>query len=274
MKFPLLRILNRSLVSHAFVLLAIMTAMTFTTVAQGTRGDASPEADAANLDQCRNGNPPETCTGNNWVNGNVGSQNSHYRERDFISYRMLFTGLSAGTNVVVIGYDRIHSGVNAIDYLGDFNKTETDANPCSGVTGVNYTCNTAVITDYELAPIEPLLASHVPPIPQIPGGFTFWGATFNTAPVFVPCGTSNDTLVRCVRIEFTPNTGVTNPVLAWGGHIAWRGEWGAGQSAGGISGSPYHMRLIELNGSGGNQDRSLSAEAVSGPGSLRIIKTV
>jgi len=34
------------------------------------------------------------------------------------------------------------------------------------------------------------------------------------------------------------------------------------------------MRLEELNGSGGNQDRSLSADAVFGPGSLRIIKSV
>src|SRR5688500_16258588 len=34
------------------------------------------------------------------------------------------------------------------------------------------------------------------------------------------------------------------------------------------------MRLIELNGQGGNQDRSLSADAVFGPGSLRVVKTV
>ena len=274
MKFPL-NILHRSLVSHAFVLLALLVALTLTTVAQKSDGGAIvPEADAADLDQCRNGDPPEQCTGNNWVNGNVGSQNSHYAERDFIAYRMKFTGLSAGPNVVVIGYDRIHSGKNAIDYLGDFNYTETDADPCSGVTGVNYTCVTALWKDYELAPLEPELASHVPPIPQIPGGFTLWGATFDSAPVFIPCGTSDDTLVRCVQITFTPNAGVTNPVLAWGGHIAWRGEWGANQSAGGISGSPYHMRLISLNGSGGNQDRSLSADAVFGPGSLRIIKSV
>src|SRR5581483_7267050 len=37
-------------------------------------------------------------------------------------------------------------------------------------------------------------------------------------------------------------------------------------------GSPYHMRLGALNGSGGNQDRSLSAEAVIFPASITIIK--
>ncbi|MES2088834.1 MAG: hypothetical protein V4532_02440, partial [Pseudomonadota bacterium] len=39
-----------------------------------------------------------------------------------------------------------------------------------------------------------------------------------------------------------------------------------------ISGSPYHMRLVDLDGSGGNQDRSLSADAVTFPGSITIIK--
>ena len=61
-------------------------------------------------------------------------------------------------------------------------------------------------------------------------------------------------------------------MLAWGGHIATRQDWGAGNSAVAISGSPYHTRLIDLDGSGGNQDRSLSADAVIFPGSITIIK--
>ena len=53
-------------------------------------------------------------------------------------------------------------------------------------------------------------------------------------------------------------------LLAWGGHIASQIDWGAGNSAGSISGSPYHMRLINLdNGSLGNMDRSLAAAAVA-----------
>ena len=50
------------------------------------------------------------------------------------------------------------------------------------------------------------------------------------------------------------------------------GDWGSGNSAGGISGSPYHTRLISLDGSGGNQDRSLSAAAVAAPqGALLVM---
>jgi cysteine-rich repeat protein len=58
-----------------------------------------------------------------------------------------------------------------------------------------------------------------------------------------------------------------------GGHIARGDDWGANQSAGGISGSPYHMRFIELcvpdrrgiNCKGGNQDRSMSIGTVVAP---------
>src|SRR6185503_3117005 len=64
----------------------------------------------------------------------------------------------------------------------------------------------------------------------------------------------------------------TNPVMAWGGHIATRLDWGLANSAIAITGSPYHMRLVDLNGSGGNQDRSLSASAVFFPVSFTIVK--
>ena len=77
---------------------------------------------------------------------------------------------------------------------------------------------------------------------------------------------------KSARISLTFNATVANPVLAWGGHIATRLDWGANNSAVSISGSPFHTRLIDLDGSGGNQDRSLSAEAVIFPASVTIIK--
>lgn len=268
MKFPLFSISNKTIVAHTLVILALTLATAFTAAAQKSGGwSFAPENDSATLEQCRNGatGSPEQCTGNRWTTGNAGSSNSHWEERQFISYRMLFGGLSAGSQTVIIGYDIIHSGKHAIDYLGTYNYTETTANPCSGVTGCSgWPVSTAPV------PADPNLPATVP---QIPGVFTFWGATFDSNPTYVACP-SGDPNHRCVQIQFTPTAGVTAPVLSWGGHVAWRGEWGAGQSAGGISGSPYHMRLISLNGQGGNQDRSLSAQGVFGPGSLRIVKSV
>ncbi len=105
-------------------------------------------AQAANLDQCRNGGvaTPQTftqCTGAAWVNGNAGASNSHYREGESITYRAAVTGLNSGDKVVLIlGYDVIHSHKYAIDYLTDLNRwqpPETTAGatpdvPCSGVS--------------------------------------------------------------------------------------------------------------------------------------------
>jgi hypothetical protein len=87
------------------------------------------------------------------------------------------------------------------------------------------------------------------------------------------------------RLKITFSTNFTagqikTVVLAWGGHIASRGDWGfdgggVPDSAGGISGSPYHTRFIELCPAGqacggGNQDRSLSAAAVAPPAECNL----
>jgi len=69
-----------------------------------------------------------------------------------------------------------------------------------------------------------------------------------------------------VKVRFKATS--ANAVLAWGGHIACRWDWGMNadgspRSAGGISGSSYHMRLVNWNlGNLGNQDRSMSTDAV------------
>ncbi len=267
MRFPQFEIMTKRFGFMAMGLLALVFSLTTSAAAQKW---LAPEAAGASPEQCRNGalGSPELCTGNNWTGGNAGMSNSHWQERQFVAYRMLFSGIATGTNTVIIGYDRIHSSKHALDYLGSYDATEPSPgnNPCSGVTGcTGWTVSTVPV------PLDPTLPVTVS---QVAGDFTIWGATFVGTPTYVPCGVSNESLVRCVSIQFAPQSGVTNPVLAWGGHVAWRGEWGAGQSAGGISGSPYHMRLESLNGSGGNQDLSLSAQAVTGPGSLRIIKSV
>src|SRR4051794_16467740 len=71
------------------------------------RMEAMPMAEAANLDQIRNGavdgNPPPC--GNCWVNGNAGPENAHYTEGWSIPYRMVITGLTPGTHNIKIEWD-------------------------------------------------------------------------------------------------------------------------------------------------------------------------
>ena len=56
-----------------------------------------------------------------------------------------------------------------------------------------------------------------------------------------------------ITVSFT--TTHSTAVLAWGGHIAAATDWGQGNSASAISGSPYHMRTVSWNlGSLGSHD--------------------
>src|SRR5439155_3443767 len=102
---------------------------------------------AANLDQCRNGTfaSPVQCVGDGsgasgWVNGNAGGSNSHWREGDYLAYRARLTNMVTGTDQSVhISWDTTKgTDIHALDYIGSFNATEHDANPCDTVAGCTY----------------------------------------------------------------------------------------------------------------------------------------
>ncbi|MGH3368860.1 MAG: hypothetical protein ACRDPR_02565, partial [Nocardioidaceae bacterium] len=208
------------------------------------------------------------CSGANWVNGNLNPNNSHYREGDSVPFRMRMTGFTTtGPHTLVIEYDNTRSnGAHAYDYLTSYNRTETSADPCSGVAGC-----VLVGATYFPIPTDPSLANASPPVTPVAQAqrqFAIWNgvitsATYTSGPAAGGNGGSPEgtSLSTRVTITFTSTPGA-NVVLAWGGHIASYIDWGEGDSAAGISGSPYHMRLISLNGGGGNQDRSISGSAV------------
>jgi hypothetical protein len=236
-----------------------------------------PEA-AGNLDQCANGgvgDVPVQCTGGAWQNGNLNHNQAHYLEGQSIPYRIIFSGMVIGsTNTVTIEWDTTEGsgGNHALDYLTSFDRTETTADPCSGVPG----CNLGVFSTAAI-PLDPRVAAGQDGIPgnadditQTPGVFTLFGGSITNVSAYGFTGDFNGTSQTSITITFTAD--VANPVLAWGGHISTRVDWGANHSAIAFSGSPYHMRILDINGSGGNQDRSLSASAVIFPGKLTIIK--
>ncbi|MFZ6003564.1 MAG: choice-of-anchor P family protein [Actinomycetota bacterium] len=236
---------------------------------------------SATLEQCANGSaqaPNEpACDPESWVSGNLGASKSHYLEGDSIPYRMRFGGLAPGsTHAVDIEWDTTKAGKHALDYLTTFDRTVTTANPCAlsaskSVPG----CSPGSYSSYAI-PSDPQVASAG--VSQVPGEFRLYGGTITAIGAVRPGagpysydepGFEGD---RSASIRVTFTAGSAEPVLAWGGHIAARADWGSLESAVAINGSPYHMRLLGLDGSGGNQDRSLSAEAVIFPSSLKVIK--
>ncbi len=229
-----------------------------------------PEAASANLDQCRNGSidDPKDCSADNWVNGNLNGSQAHYLEGDSVPYRIVFSGLdTAIEHNVTIQWDTTEGGKHAIDYLTTVDRTEVAADPCYGIAN----CSKTAFSELAIPPDPNVIAGlSGNDISQVGGEFRLYGGTLLTTSEYTLLHDYTTTSHTSITIKFT--TTVPNPVLAWGGHIATRADWGVGNSAVAISGSPFHMRLLDLDGSGGNQDRGLSTDAVYYPGDIKIIK--
>jgi hypothetical protein len=260
-------------------------------------------AASGNLDQCTNGKVSpltlERCAGSsvgavagfkNWVNGNSNGSKSHWREGEFISYRTKISGIAAGTHTLILHYDTVHGGKHALDYVGDFDATETtsttpstfhanNSNPCLDLV------NAGQMTASQCVPGTPTAVRAVPaatlancsgsagtPPAQIPGSFklfgpagtTFTAATYTPGGQNVPSGSGQCSTTMSVSFNVPVAVSTSQAlVIAWGGHIASQGDWGVGNSASAISGSPYHMALDLLDGaSTGAQDRALSTSAI------------
>jgi hypothetical protein len=204
----------------------------------------------------------------------------------------------SGFHNVIIGYDITHSDKHGIDYLTSFNRTETMANPCiSQSQGKDSMICDLDFSDKHAIPIPVLNTIDYDDDGNPDGPFQPKTSFTNLVAAesekstliwaFVPSGESIDILdieyvapfgdfsdsnsQQAISIDFVTQS--ENAVLSWGGHIASRSDWGfetsqsgfEANSAGEINGSPYHMRLLELDGSGGNQDLPLDALAVIPP---------
>ena len=249
---------------------------------------------AANIDQIRNGAYDDPWDPANWVNGNAGASNAHYIEGYSIAYRTVMTDLPIGTPITLtIGYDIKHSDKHAIDYLTNFSRINNPShydvfghnaetiNPLAGIAGVSPTLS------YYTIPAPSSTGSPVPGQPtnsyndlvaaEGPDSvkMTLFGGTISNIAYYIQGDLTTSNSETQINVTFTAAS--STAVLAWGGHIGSRADWGydssgVPMSAGGISGSPYHMRLKEwtLNNLG-NQDRSLSAVAVYAPSGYIII---
>lgn len=229
-------------------------------------------APGSDIDQCKNGgigDPAVPCSGANWVNGNLNSNQAHYLEGQSVPYRMKLSDLTVGNSyTVTIGYDTTQGGKHALDYLTSYDRTETVAmgnDPCSSVAG----CALGDPDNSTFAiPLDPNVSSAG--VTQIGGqSFTLFNGTITAVSGYTLNGSYAGNSDTTIAVTFT--AAAANPVLAWGGHIATRADWGANNSAIAISGSPYHMRQDSCSFGCGSQDRALTSAAVIFPGSITVI---
>jgi hypothetical protein len=249
-------------------------------------------APSASIEQVRNGQASSPTTPiPSWGTGNAGASNSHYLESHSIAYRTLMDGLPTDGTVVeiTIGYAPRQSGSYAIDYLTQYQRLLPHVtfahrdpeviDPLDGITGVAPGVSTSpiplptnsVMIDPDGAGPEPAAPQPLTSMQSLPDSqrvMTLFGGTILDVE-WVSQGDvslTTKTSASQVKVRFIPNG--PRAVLAWGGHIACRWDWGFNadgtpRSAAGISGSSYHMSLVGWNlGSLGSQDRSMSTDAV------------
>ena len=261
-----------------------------------TDGQASVD-----LQQCSNGqaSSPNDCEDLNggsqgWVSGNVGDPGAHLLEGYSTPFRAVMSNLPIGVPVTItFGYDIRHSGANAYDYLTSYQRLDPHAYfghpaekvfPTDGVSGLSSTTNTYPIpapsSTGSLVTGQP--TSSFNSLPASERVMTLFGGNFaNTDAVkYVSQGdlTAEQSQTQ-IAVTFTPDSNTA--ILAWGGHIAQCSVWGvdakgACRSAGGLSGSPYHMALIDWTATSnvGQKDRSMKANSVVQPGNLTLSKAL
>ena len=255
---------------------------------------------AGNLDQVRNGSATSPTSPGNWVNGNAGASNAHYLEGYSIPYRIVIDNLTPGVSYSVeIEWDIKHSGKHAIDYITRYNyindplHSAAFSHPPEALDPRIGIAELVAAPGVEVALPAPCnfpFPAPFPPANILPAADRVMTIYNGTIPVggmvnTLPCGNLNIAQSSDgLTITFTAGaivngSGKATVILAWGGHIGRSLDWGPGNAASGISGSPYHTRLIELcepgpdgiintaddDCGGGNQDRSLSAVAVYVP---------
>lgn len=237
---------------------------------------------AANLDQARNGPIGSPNNPVQWVNGNVNASQAHMVEGFSVPYRMIITDLTNGSHTLVIEWDITASGgQHAIDYITHYDRLEPHnqfgahttpeaVNPTNGIAGVLLGPTTFPIPAPSSAgsPVPGQPTASFNALPAAERLLSIWNGTITSAVYLAEGNLAMGGEETRLEIKFTTTNSTV--IIAWGGHIATKLDWGEGNSASGVSGSPYHMRLISIDGGGGNQDRSLQASAVRSPPSCPI----
>jgi len=246
-----------------------------------TSGNAMAAA-SANLNQARNGTDASPTSPVNWVNGNLGGSQAHYIEGMSSPYQCVMTGITVGAQVsIIIEYDIKNSSQHAFDYLTHYNRIHphaftqhSNAETIDPLAGTGWGASTP-FTTYPFpapsttgTPVAGQPSTSFNALTAATRVMTLFYGTIDTMYYVTQGNLSATQSSTQLMVKYTPTN--DSAVLAWGAHIASRNDWGyvggTARSAGGISGSPFHMRLISWNyGSIGSQDRSLSGGSVTAP---------
>ena len=249
---------------------------------------AAPGTDASvtTFDQCANGAPPSTATDcpENWINGILNANNSHYAEDDVTPQRVILElpkNSPATGRTVEISLLTRKGGVHAYDSLATWNHTQTSADRCANLPAADCVPGSASTLPVPARPDRRRRQRRVRkrdlgPSARRPGLHPLRGhAHRRLAYTHDDASGTSDSYAHITLTYSVPSTADGAKVmLLFGGHIAPslgpRG-WGAGVGAGSISGGPYHVRITGADGASvGNRDNQIMSGAILAPANIVI----
>ena len=209
-----------------------------------------------------------------WQNGNLNGNNSRYPEGGIVPFRLAMEGLKAGSHSIHIDYDFTAGGHKAYDFLATWNVTNASGKACTPSGGaISSMCPSLPASSSAAIPSDPFKAnglsvSGAEKYSGAPRRLTIWGGTITSISRPAHSGNVNGNSTADILVRFR-STG-SAVLLAWGGHLAQSRYWdtaggGARDGASLVSGAPWHMRTLQLDGAGNkNQDRSIQPSAIVG----------
>jgi hypothetical protein len=208
-----------------------------------------------------------------WQNGNLNGNNTRMPEGGIVPFRLAIEGLSAGAHSIRIQYDFTAGGHKAYDFLATYSGW-TSPPICDGSGGgISSMCPSMPSPNSAAFPsdgfsTDGLAVRAAEWYSGVSRRLMIWGGSISSisGPVHAGSTAGNSTAEFVVR--FTSSGSAV--LLAWGGHLAQSAFWnlaagGSRDGAGEVSGAPWHMRTLQLDGSGNrNQDRSIQPSAIVG----------
>ena len=215
-----------------------------------------------------------------WTEGNCYDENAHFIEGQSIPYRVTISNVSPGNHFLIVEWDIRKDGKTAIDYITDVQRISETVNPLRGLSGsygapsylsIPAPQRNVSVTGYDGTQQQPLFSFNQLPASQ--KRITIYNGTPVSASYLSEGDPSRTYSTTKLKIEFKV-TGYSskNIVLAWGGHIASRLDWGAANAPYDNNSSPYRTRVTTFDGKDCfNLDRSLRNSAVSFVPSCEIL---
>ena len=209
-----------------------------------------------------------------WQNGNLNGNNSRYPEGGIVPFRLALEGLAPGAHSIHVNYDFTAGGHKAYDFLATWNVTNAKGKVCIPSGGaISSMCPGLPGSSSAAFPSDPfkgngLSVKGAEAYSGAPRRLTIWGGTITSISAPSHAGSVNGNSTADILVRFRS----TSPAVlfAWGGHLAQSRYWdtaggGARDGASLVSGAPWHMRTLQLDGAGNrNQDRSIQPSAIVG----------